>query len=75
MSPLDPLGGIQFSSIPSSNTLVIVRCLGGDRTIIESDNTDNKTRYYCMQTNYIVCITVFINSLCSIVVTSLTAGD
>ena len=33
MSPLGSLGGIQFSSIPSSNTLVIVRCLGGDGAV------------------------------------------
>ena len=33
MSPLGSLGGIQFSSIPSSNTLVIVRHLGGDGAV------------------------------------------
>ena len=33
MSPLGSLGGIQFSSIPSSNTLVIVRCLRGDGAV------------------------------------------
>ena len=34
MSPLGSLGGIQFSSIPLSNTLVIVRCLGGDGAVM-----------------------------------------
>ena len=33
MSPLGSLGGIQFSSIPSLHTLLIVMFLGGDGAV------------------------------------------
>ena len=51
MSPLGSLGGIQFSSIPSSNTLVIVRCLGRDGAV---HNTQYQIMYTLSDCN--VCI-------------------
>ena len=82
MSPLGSLGGIQFSSIPSSNTLVIVRCLGGDGTVEDVHVRDVIGIYPLISDVCTLCICICHqltdhckNSLCSIVVTSLTAGD